>query len=303
MNTAPPEQARKTIQLITTYELKQLCKKENDCHLEFQNRLPQWVADDNPDVFICSNCHGRMSLYGEGGRCPTCNNFWDLPRIVRTQHGCNENQASNILAAERGYIISPTPDKDKHLSEFQQAYDFIYLITGHSDSPVVFQTVGDSEEFKGNQKLKRVIGGSFVEKANYINYLNNEGAGIFLTINETTGGRKKDDVTRIRAVWVDLDGSPLDPILGCNPQPHIIVESSPGKYHAYWLVNEVSVAEFSSIQTALAKKFNGDPAVKDPSRVMRLPGFFHRKKPDHPFMTRILRASGLPQYQGEEINQ
>jgi len=66
-------------------------------------------------------------------------------------------------------------------------------------------------------------------------------------------------------------------VLEAKPAPHIIVESSPGYYHAYWLVKDISLDEFRGMQKALAERFGGDENVHDLSRVMRVPGFFHRK--------------------------
>ena len=48
---------------------------------------------------------------------------------------------------------------------------------------------------------------------------------------------------------------------------------------------DTPIDEFPAVQTALAKRFSGDLAVSDPSRVMRLPGFYHQKKDADPFMT------------------
>jgi hypothetical protein len=47
-----------------------------------------------------------------------------------------------------------------------------------------------------------------------------------------------------------------------------------------------SLADFKSCQKALAAKFNGDPAVCDLARVMRVPGFWHLKA--DPFQTRLV---------------
>ena len=86
---------------------------------------------------------------------------------------------------------------------------------------------------------------------------------------------------------MDLDGSPIQPILDLaeDLQPHIIIESSPNRWHAYWLVNNCSLEQFKPLQQALAAKFNGDKAVNDLPRVMRLAGFSHNK--GEPFITRI----------------
>ncbi len=86
-------------------------------------------------------------------------------------------------------------------------------------------------------------------------------------------------------MFADLDGSPLEPILKAKPAPHMIIESSKGKYHAYWLVDDCPLDEFSMYQKAIAKKFDSDPRVCDLPRVMRLPGFYHSK--DKPYLTTI----------------
>ena len=62
--------------------------------------------------------------------------------------------------------------------------------------------------------------------------LNADGAGIFVTINATDlKGRKTANIIRVRALFVDTDGAPLEPIPKTFPKPHLIVESSPGRWH------------------------------------------------------------------------
>ena len=131
--------------------------------------------------------------------------------------------------------------------------------------------------------------------------LNESGCGIFVTVNESDGGRKKEDITHVRAVFVDLDGSPLQPILDAELKPHIIIESSSGRWHAYWLVtDDFPLNRFRDCQQGLANRFNGDASVCDLPRVLRLPGFTHRKK--DPFVTRIHRMENeLPRYSSDEI--
>ena len=100
-------------------------------------------------------------------------------------------------------------------------------------------------------------------------------AGVFVVINE--GGQKKDDIKRIRAVFADTDGAPLEPIVKALA-PHAVIESSTGNYHVYYLVtDDFPLDMFTPIQEAISAKFETDPNVKDLSRVMRLPGFKHNK--------------------------
>ena len=82
---------------------------------------------------------------------------------------------------------------------------------------------------------------------------------------------------RVRAVFVDLDGAPLAPVLEAGLEPHVVVESSPGKFHVYWQVDDCPLDQFERVQRALARRFGGDPSVHDLPRVLRVPGFLHCK--------------------------
>jgi hypothetical protein len=109
-------------------------------------------------------------------------------------------------------------------------------------------------------------------------------------VNEGDGdGRQNQNVIRVRAHFVDLDGAPLDPILSAGSPPHMVVESSHQKWHAYWLIDDCPPGEFKVRQQNLAAKFEGDPTVCDLARVLRLPGFYHRKT-NTPFMTRLVEG-------------
>jgi hypothetical protein len=77
-----------------------------------------------------------------------------------------------------------------------------------------------------------------------------------------------------------------NPIYNAPYLPHLVVESSPGRFHAYWSIYNCPIEEFSDIQKLLAEKFSGDPQVHDLSRCMRLPGFYHLKS--SPFLTTII---------------
>lgn len=119
--------------------------------------------------------------------------------------------------------------------------------------------------------------------------LNAQGAGVYMCINETNGkSRKATDVIRVRAVFADFDGAPIDPVW--QFEPSMVIESSPGKYHAYWLSSDVPLDGFKQIQECIALKFGSDPKVKDLPRVMRVPGFEHRKST--PFLSKIIHYTG-----------
>ena len=143
----------------------------------------------------------------------------------------------------------------------------------------------------GKDPFARVLNGSLAQHAETLERLNAKGAGVFVTINRTDlKGREAGNVVTVRSLFCDLDGNPLQPALEAEPQPDVVVESSPGRWHVYWLVQGVPLGQFKPVQQALAAKFGGDPSVCDLPRVLRLPGFWHQKDTDAPFMTRIVKG-------------
>jgi Primase C terminal 2 (PriCT-2)/RepB DNA-primase N-terminal domain len=116
------------------------------------------------------------------------------------------------------------------------------------------------------------------------------GAGIYVVVNQTDGtGRKTENIVRVRAVWQEDD----DGYNGAFPlQPSIVVESSPGHYHRYWLVDDEWPADKSGrtdlagVMERMVETYGSDKYAKDITRVLRLPGFLHRKAA--PFMVRII---------------
>ena len=109
------------------------------------------------------------------------------------------------------------------------------------------------------------------------------GAGVYVTINETDlTGRKSENIKRVRAIWQEDDAGhggpfPLD--------PSIVVKSSPGHFHRYWLIadewpaDEQGRADFAAVMERMVESYGCDKNAKDISRVLRLPGFLHRKDP------------------------
>jgi len=178
------------------------------------------------------------------------------------------------------------------IPDLLQTEEFLNILDPKSRS-FTFQAFDDSPHH--DFRKASVLHGTFNEHADRLIRLNQSGAGVFVMVNEGDGKihegkttcRTNDNVIRVRAQFVDADGVPLEPILEGSPPPHIIVESSPGKWHVYWLTSDTKLEEFKPRQVALAEKFGTDPAVKDLARVMRLPGFYHQKK--EPYMTRLLR--------------
>lgn len=116
---------------------------------------------------------------------------------------------------------------------------------------------------------------------------NGQGYGIFATPAAMDGvGRKLENVSYLRAHYVDLDEADAtqqyERACATYPAPGFAVQSSPGKFHIYWPVTPYTGNDrFEMTQRKLRQMFNGDKSIIDPTRVMRVPGFYHCKAAPH----------------------
>jgi hypothetical protein len=156
---------------------------------------------------------------------------------------------------------------------------------------ITFQTF-DENKLRRDLRLACVIHSPALEE---LLQLHAHGAGIFHTVNSTDGkGRKSENITRIRAVWQEDD----DGFDGVFPlQPSMAVQTSPGHFHRYWLVedhwpaDERGRADFAAVMERMVESYGSDKNAKDISRVLRVPGFLHRKSKT-PHLVHTLEASG-----------
>jgi len=191
----------------------------------------------------------------------------------------------------------------KNNIDLDQTLRFLNLLAG--SIPVTYQTYDDDK--KKDKKLAKIIHEHAMEREKALQellHLNKRGAAACWMVNEGDGkGRNDESVLRVRSVFIDLDEGgeeKLKKVRSDSFPPHAIVETSPGKYQVYWK-GEIPLAEFTSIQESLSEKFGGDE-VKDISRAMRLPGFFHQKK--EPFLSRIVTLNEiLASYSSNDIRK
>ncbi len=180
--------------------------------------------------------------------------------------------------------------------DLTEAARFLALIA--PGERVTFQTFDDTA--RKDRKLSRILHGTLAEHAETLAGLNARGAGVFFMVNAGDGKQRNTDcVQRVRALFLDLDGSPLEPVQAASLPPHSIVESSPDRWHAYWRVSDCPLERFKPMQQAMAAQFAGDVKVCDLPRVMRLPGFDHRK--GVPFRTRLVTARDALAYTLAEL--
>ena len=200
-------------------------------------------------------------------------------------------------------IVEPTDISEKaakpytDLADLDQAQQFLEILDPDAED-FVFQCFDDSPLKR--KELGKIFYGSLDAMAPYLSKMQVRGAGVFVTINKLKGRKRTIAETEtVRSAFSDLDGAPLQPVLACSLEPHMIVESSPGKYHAYWVTEGLALDQFTPVQKAIAARFNSDPVVNDLPRVMRLPGFIHQK--GEPFLSRITHLSDRMPYTADAV--
>jgi primase-like protein/DNA primase RepB-like protein len=182
-------------------------------------------------------------------------------------------------AAPNAGNVPPKPD-------YAQAREFQKLIDP-SAKTFTFQTFTDSKSQPKPDPLARITS----DKSRVLD-LYQRGAGVWVTVNETDGkGRKSENVTRIRAVWQEDD----EGFEGEFPlEPSLVVETSEGHYHRYWLLaddwpaDDAGKSDFAGVMRRMVQDFGSDNSAKDLVRVLRVPGFLHRKDPGNPQTVRIV---------------
>lgn len=170
-------------------------------------------------------------------------------------------------------------DTDKFLSFFE------------SDKPFIFAV-------KKGGKFLHKPGKRGPDIEEWLRKQNENGGECFFTVNELDQSLDTDPkshrtakmLTRIRAVWVDDDEKRKEVRTNWPIEPSLVVNTSPGKYHYYWLIKEPlpstgkSKTEWRGVMETLVNDWGGDNNTKDLTRILRLPGFNHLKDPTNPHL-------------------
>lgn len=83
------------------------------------------------------------------------------------------------------------------------------------------------------------------------------------------GLRRRGSVGQPGVIFADLDG---DHVITPRLKPSVIVVSSPGHYHGYWLLDEpAEPAEWEPRAKGWTQEMGGDPAGWDITQVLRVP--------------------------------
>lgn len=136
----------------------------------------------------------------------------------------------------------------------------------------------------------RSLYGAYSKHKSILGVYNALGYNIFWTINQTDGkGRRAENIVAARYAFADYDnGLPTFK----EAPPSIIVQSSPGRYQAYWELEEAT-ADFTMwqrLQDSLVRETGGDMNARDLARIFRVPGYLNHKREDL-FMVYIVKKT------------
>ena len=125
--------------------------------------------------------------------------------------------------------------------------------------------------------------------------LNEQGYESYFTVNgfADASDNRKDQCVNLNALFIDIDGrkdpEELKKIKGIL-DPTFIIETKNG-YHVYWLLDEVlykedmfgtewddTISRWEQLEQTIVTTLNADPAVKDITRILRVPETYYWKK-------------------------
>ena len=218
--------------------------------------------------------------------------------------------------------VTPQPDAENEAARDSEgltpdlgtAGQFIEALTGNRDTVITVQTFSDNDatkttdqDGKKHDPLAKIMHGTLTELSPKLSKLNQQGAGIFICVNQTDlKGRKAKNITAVRAVWGDFDkpfggtsAVALALAAGEKLPPSIEVESSPCKRHLYWLTDGIAIDGFRPVIDCLTAAIDSDTNAATIERVLRIPGFYHRK--GTPVMVKLIAAHPERRYTAERI--
>ena len=136
---------------------------------------------------------------------------------------------------------------------------------------------------------------------------NAEGRGVYLVVNN--GGTSDNQITECVAFFVEWDNIPKEKQLYIYkelklPEPTFKLNTAGKSIHCYWVLeNPVAPEIWYSIQCRLVDYCDGDKRCKNPSRVMRLGGFYYIDKQRKPIgISKIIHVTGK-EYSLEDITK
>lgn len=135
--------------------------------------------------------------------------------------------------------------------------------------------------------------GSFPVSRGEARLLNGQGYGVFHVVNEYRDRRLLSNLTQLNWWYCECDEGTkqeqLRRIRRAPLLPSVVVESRNG-YHCYWRIRGAPTLEIWKriVRWGVVPVLRGDRKATDGLRLLRAPGYHHRKNPAQPWPVRIV---------------
>ncbi|MBT4360169.1 MAG: hypothetical protein HOD11_04290 [Candidatus Marinimicrobia bacterium] len=145
---------------------------------------------------------------------------------------------------------------------------------------------------------------------------NQQKYGTWFTPNSMRNGKRlKAYTSRFNAIVLDMDfkgtdeeiaafkAEKLKMLLDLQLIPTVIVETLNG-YHLYWFLVLGTITDiemFEALQILMQQKLETDPGSLGAEHLFRVPGYYHWKVQDEPFMCQIVHADYNKRYTYDEL--
>lgn len=128
--------------------------------------------------------------------------------------------------------------------------------------------------------------------------------GVFWTVNQFEGARRKENCRQVLAWAVDIDegskSEQLERIHALPIKPSGVIETARG-YHVYFKAKPgASNENYRDITERLVDRLHADNNAKDICRILRVPGFNHCKD-SQPFLVKVVESNPVS-YSEEEMH-
>jgi len=193
-------------------------------------------------------------------------------RAAHSRAAANNSVADGHAVREKCALQSEAIAR-RYIQENFEAAEWLAVVVRNRQTGETVQRVTTAEQIASH------------ECQSWLRYKNAHGSDIYLSLNtlrEHASGRTKNDVKDIRHLYLDLDEEgqrKLGSIYqdAAVPQPNYVLQTSPEKYQVVWRVEGIPQNDAEGLLRGLARRFGGDRAATDATRVFRLPGFNNKK--------------------------
>jgi len=218
--------------------------------------------------------------------------------------GANQESAIEIVANVPNEVVQSNTETIAKPA-IEQMLDYLYMLS--PDGKFAIEVFTDATSDKKPDPDPRTKTWGDLSAADVMRMFpdlqrrNADAAAVYCAVNEFNGKRKKANLKRIRGVHMDGDGLTDEQIEAVKSRlkPTMVVQSStPERVQMYWLLadgQKMDLETAEGINRRLAEDWGGDTNAKDVTRLLRLPGFMHRKYADEGciYPVKMIECSGV----------